>query len=207
MLLLVPDCSHKLTTAGTVNTRQMSSASETNIQIPPNTRAHTLRNFRIVLGFFMVALVLSGLTAFPLQHELEWVSAARGPSGTAPSAAVGSFDQWILTVRDGLQESYAAHPWLAYGTDWLAFAHIVVAVFFVGALKDPARNIWVLQAGMIACALVIPLALICGPIRHIPFGWRLLDCSFGVFGIIPLYYCYRLARRLPDKRRCLNESN
>jgi hypothetical protein len=40
---------------------------------------------------------------------------------------------------------------------------------------------------MIACVAIIPLAFICGPIRQIPFYWRLIDCSFGVFGIIPLY--------------------
>jgi hypothetical protein len=33
---------------------------------------------------------------------------------------------------------------------------------------------------------VIPLALIAGAIRQIPFYWRVIDCSFGVFGIIPL---------------------
>jgi len=99
-------------------------------------------------------------------------------------------------VQDGLRDSYTRHPWLAYGTDWLAFAHIVIAIFFIGPLIDPVRNIWVVQAGLIACALVIPLALICGPIREIPFGWRLIDCSFGIVGAIPLYYCLRLARSL-----------
>ena len=39
---------------------------------------------------------------------------------------------------------------------------------------------------LIACAGVIPLALICGAIRGIPFYWRLIDCSFGIFGLIPL---------------------
>ena len=99
-------------------------------------------------------------------------------------------------MQDGLRDSYTRHPWLAYGTDWLAFAHIVIAIFFIGPLIDPVRNIWVVQAGLIACALVIPLALICGPIREIPFGWRLIDCSFGIVGAIPLYYCLRLARGL-----------
>ena len=49
---------------------------------------------------------------------------------------------------------------------------------------------------MIACILVIPLALIAGPIRGIPFGWQLLDASFGVFGIVPLLIVYRLTRQL-----------
>jgi hypothetical protein len=43
---------------------------------------------------------------------------------------------------------------------------------------------------------VIPLAFICGPIRGIPFWWRVIDCSFGVFGALPLLYCLRLVRRM-----------
>ena len=39
---------------------------------------------------------------------------------------------------------------------------------------------------MIACVLVIPLALICGAVRGIPFWWRMIDCSFGILGVIPL---------------------
>jgi hypothetical protein len=85
---------------------------------------------------------------------------------------------------------------LAYGTDWLAFAHIAIAVFFIGPLVDPVRNVWVLRAGVIACMLVIPLALICGALRQIPFGWRLIDCSFGVIGVIPLTYCLKLVTTL-----------
>lgn len=88
---------------------------------------------------------------------------------------------------------------MSYGTDWLAFAHIVIAVVFIGPLKDPVRNVWVIQFGMIACILIIPLALICGPIRQIPFYWQLIDCSFGVIGIIPLYKCYQLIRRLENQ--------
>jgi hypothetical protein len=87
-------------------------------------------------------------------------------------------------------------PWIDYGTDWLAFAHLIIAVFFVGPLLDPVRNVWVLRAGVIACIAVVPLALICGAVRQIPFGWRLIDCSFGVFGIVPLLYCLRLIRKL-----------
>jgi len=49
---------------------------------------------------------------------------------------------------------------------------------------------------MIACALIVPLALICGPLRGIPFVWQLIDCSFGVFGIIPLWLARRDIRRI-----------
>jgi hypothetical protein len=82
-----------------------------------------------------------------------------------------------------------------YGTDWLAFGHLMIAIAFIGPLRDPVRNIWVVEFGMIACVLVIPAALICGFVRGIPFFWRLIDCSFGVFGIVPLYLAWRLIRR------------
>jgi hypothetical protein len=78
------------------------------------------------------------------------------------------------------------------GTDWLAFGHIAIALFFVGPLIRPSESRSVLWAGIAACILVIPLALICGAIRGIPFYWRLIDCSFGVIGVIPLLYCLRL---------------
>jgi hypothetical protein len=45
---------------------------------------------------------------------------------------------------------------------------------------------------MIACLMVIPLALICGSLRGIPIWWRVIDCSFGVVGIIPLAIVRRL---------------
>ncbi|HZF87838.1 hypothetical protein [Streptomyces sp.] len=41
-----------------------------------------------------------------------------------------------------------------------------------------------------------PLALICGPLRGIPFWWSLIDMSFGVFGVIPLHVVRRDIKRL-----------
>jgi hypothetical protein len=162
-------------------------------------QAAILRKLRVVLAFFMVALILSGITAFPLQSELQQIIAIRGLEHVAPAQAGSGFDGWILTVENGLRESYAKYPWLAYGTDWLAFAHVVIAIFFIGAFIDPLRNVWILKAGIVACVLVIPLALICGAVRQIPFGWRLIDCSFGVFGVLPLLYSLRLTRLLENK--------
>jgi hypothetical protein len=162
-------------------------------------RASILRKLRLVLGLFIAALILSGLTAFPLKSEMEHVVAIRGLEHVAPAEAGNGFDRWIHTVRDGLRESYARYPWLAYGTDWLAFAHLVIAIFFIGVFIDPVRNIWILKAGIIACVLVVPLALICGAVRQIPVGWRLIDCSFGAFGVLPLLYFLRLTRSLENK--------
>lgn len=139
---------------------------------------------RRLLIVFIVFLVLSGVTAFPLEWELSILVDA---TQTAPSFIKNRAQD----VYHALKDTNAKYPFMAYGTDWLAFAHIVIAVAFIGPLKDPVRNIWVLQFGMIACLMIFPLAFICGPVRHIPFYWQLVDCSFGVFGIIPLYICYR----------------
>ena len=90
----------------------------------------------------------------------------------------------------------ANYPFLLYGTDWLAFAHLMIAVAFVGLYRDPVRNRWLITFGMIACVGILPLALICGPLRHIPFYWQLIDCSFGVFGLVPLLWLRALVDKL-----------
>jgi Na+/melibiose symporter-like transporter len=53
-----------------------------------------------------------------------------------------------------------------------------------------SRNIWVIEFGLIASALVIPYAFVAGYYRGIPVGWRLIDCSFGVVGFALLWFCY-----------------
>jgi hypothetical protein len=160
-------------------------------------RARTLRRrIRWLLIFFIAALALSGLTAFPLQLEMDWACRFMGiPTGAAPDAYTG-LAHWLALVRQALHDTYARYPFIAYGTDWLAFAHLVLAVLFIGPLRDPVRNIWVIDFGLIACAGVIPLALICGPLRGVPFYWLLIDCSFGVFGCIPLLLIRRYVQEL-----------
>jgi hypothetical protein len=157
-------------------------------------RAALLRGIRAWLAFFVVSLVLSGATAFPLVHELHWVEDLLR-SLSVPEHLPVLMD-WIERVRDGLDEADTRYPFLLYGTDWLAFAHLMIAVAFYGPYRDPVRNIWVVEFGMIACAGIVPLALICGPIRGIPFWWTVIDMSFGVFGVIPLYVVRKRIKRL-----------
>ena len=150
-----------------------------------------------MVSLFIAGLVLSGLTAFPLLYELN--ALVRILDADSPGAH-GDLALWVLRVRDAIAVTYRDYALLGYGTDWLAFGHLVIALFFVGVWRDPVRNVFTLHAGLIACAGVIPLAMICGPIRGIPFYWRLIDCSFGVFGAIPLWWTLRLTRRLEAMR-------
>lgn len=146
------------------------------------------RRITALLWVFVAGLALSGATAIPLETEVrllaDWVPSDSGLS------------RWVLTVRDALIETNHRYPFLAYGTDWLAFGHFMIALVFLGPLRDPVRNVWVIEFGMWACVWVIPFAFVMGGLRGIPWGWRLIDCSFGLFGIVPLYYCRRWTQQL-----------
>ena len=158
----------------------------------PSSPPQLLRSIRIWLTIFIAGLILSGVTAFPLEHETRWLASFATRHAIFPDGIT----LWLVRVHDALHDNGIRYPFLAYGTDWLAFAHLVLAVVFLGPLRDPVRNKWVLQFGLIACLGVLPLALIAGPLRGIPPLWRLIDCSFGIFGAIPLLICLRLTSRL-----------
>ncbi len=153
-----------------------------------------LKRIRLLTWIFILGLVFSGATAIPLEPELNWLANFMG-DGT-PAHQTNGFAAWIFRVRDAVHDTNARYPFLAYGTDWLAFGHFVIAIAFVGALRDPVRNIWLFKFGMIACAMIVPYAFIFGAVRGIPIGWRLIDCSFGVFGIVPVWLCRRWASEL-----------
>jgi hypothetical protein len=154
-----------------------------------------LLKIRLVTLFFMAALVVSGITAFPAETELRMAMQFLNIEGQNPES-LNALQRWLASGYEALCATNAQFPFLAYGFDWLAFAHIVIALAFIGLYREPVRNKWLVTWAMICCVAVIPLALICGEIRQIPFFWRLIDCSFGVFGIIPLIYLRSLILRL-----------
>jgi hypothetical protein len=161
------------------------------------TRENTLRRrIKFLTWFFIIALVFSGLTAIPLEWELNLLTKMFGASNISLEQATSGFVKWILKVREALIETNARFPFMAYGTDSLAFGHVSIAIAFVGALRNPVRNIWLFEFGMIACILIVPWAFIFGGVRGIPIYWRLIDCSFGIFGIIPLWLCKRWTTEL-----------
>ena len=163
-------------------------------------REQTLRRrIKVCTWLFIFGLVVSGATAIPLVTELDWLAdwtGARHLVGTPASTNPPDWAVWLVKVQTTLHEVSGKYPLLFYGTDWLAFGHFVIAIAFVGALCDPVRNRWLFDFGLIACVAVIPVALVFGAVRGIPFWWRLIDCSFGVFGFVPLWFCRKWAREL-----------
>lgn len=148
-----------------------------------------LKQVRVIIIIFMVLLILSGITASPVESGSRWLL----QYNHLYPATISAFVEKVYT---GLKETNEKYPFLFYGYDWLAFAHIVIAMAFIGPLKDPVKNIWVIEWAMLSCVAVWFLAFIAGPIRGIPVYWQLIDCSFGVIGLIPLYICRKKIKQL-----------
>ncbi len=162
----------------------------------PTLQKRLFGRYRVAMLLFIAGLVVSGLTTFPLLYELRLVAALLGIPPDASYLDYSGLHYWIAYVREGLETARRDYPFLAYGTDWLAFGHLVIALFFFGPLFQPAQHTWILVSGIIACLTVPLVAMICGPIRGIPLTWRLIDCSFGALGLIPLIYCLLVNRKL-----------
>lgn len=144
---------------------------------------------RLMILFFMTALILSGLTAMPAETELRWLMQFK-------DMFPEKLRNWLQLCYTALADTNSKYPFLAYGYDWLAFAHFVIALSFIGLYRDPVRNIWIIDWQIITCIAVVPLAFIAGPIRQIPIFHILIDCCFGLFGIIPLLICKRWINKL-----------
>lgn len=151
----------------------------------------TIRLIKRLLLFFVIVLFLSGLTAIPVEAELSFLLKIFSSST--------QLHHRLEKVLSAYKNVNNETPFLLYGCDWLAFAHFILAILFIGHYRDPVKNIWVTEFGLIACVLIFPLAFIAGSFREIPIGWRLIDCSFGVFGYLPLWICYSKTKKLISK--------
>jgi hypothetical protein len=151
-----------------------------------------LRTIRIYLAIVIFGLFISGATAIPLVHEVDILHRVANKY----SIFTPGMREWVQAVYAGILDTHTRYPFMLYGTDWLAFGHFAIAIAFIGPMRDPLRNIWVIDFGIIACLLIIPYAFVFGGIRGIPIWWRLIDCSFGVFGVVPLLLARRATRQL-----------
>lgn len=148
-----------------------------------------LRCIRRWIAFFMAALIMSGLTAVPLEWLTGLLAGWTAPFGDPLHA-------WASHAAEAVAFVGRTYPILFYGTDWLAFAHVVIALAFIGPYRDPVRDKWVIEWGLWCCLLVLPLAFFWAPYRGIPFFWCCVDASFGVFGALPLWLIRRRIARM-----------
>ena len=160
--------------------------------MPPRRR---LTQIRFVLLFFAIALIASGLTALVPLEGLRMMAPIFA-SGSTVARGWPALAAWLHLVQRALEDTYASYPFLAYGYDWLAFGHFIIAIPFLMAVRDPLRSTWVIPFGLAACLLVLPHALIFGALRGIPVFWRLVDTLFGIGGLITLLFLRQRIRLL-----------
>ena len=160
-----------------------------------NREKQIVRNW---LRVFIAALFISGFTAIPVERELSYI--------VDHFPFEGSIKGFLDEVLIGIRHTSNDYPILFYGYDWLAFAHFALAILFIGPLRDPVKNKWVIEFGVIACILIIPFAMIAGHFRGMPFWWRLIDCSFGIIGLLPLAICLKNIKRLEVEEKEKSET-
>jgi len=150
-----------------------------------------LKRARLMLLIVAVGLFVSGVTIWPAVWELKTLVRFAWGEGR-PTGILHGF---ILEAIEGIEAVAAEYPFLLYCGDWLAFALIVLAILFYGARRDPVRNVWIVQCGLIMCALVPVLAVVCVPLRGIPPQWILVDSAFAPAAALPLWIALRDIRR------------
>lgn len=159
-----------------------------------------LRRIRVLLGLFAAGLVLCGIVIFPLKWQIDTVAALFGP-GTLTDRLFPPMAQWIAQLQTGIAAIADNHPYLFYCTDWVGFAMIAIALAFIGPIKDPIRNIWVIRYGILVCLLTFPMVVISGIVRGFPLFWLPIDCAFGAAGLLLLCPAIHYTKRLETVRR------
>ncbi len=149
-----------------------------------------------MLAIVSFGLFVSGVTIWPATWELKTIVALVWGDGEP----AGTLHRFIVETIVALEMLGADYPFLLYGYDWLAFAHIVLAILFAGAIRDPVRNLWVIQFGVICCILVPVLAAVFVPIRGLPSMWFWVDFAFAPGAALPLLVAWRDVKRIERQR-------
>jgi len=142
-----------------------------------------MKRTRVMLGIVVFGLLISAVTIWPAVPELKMAVRLVWGEGL-PQGVLHGF---LLQAIEGLEVMQAKYPFMLYAHDWLAFAHIVLAILFAGAMRDPVRNKWIIECGLIMCALIPLLAGVCIPLRGIPFVWFWMDFAFAPAAALPLW--------------------
>ena len=140
------------------------------------------RKIRAAIIITIIGLLLNGISAIPLKHELNILL-------SKPDALPKFLRDWWMYVDKGLTETNNNYPFMRYGFDWLAFAHVLIAIAFIGPLKDPIKNQWIIIWGMIASLLSIVMAFGWERMRGIPVWWSCIDAAIALAAFIILLIC------------------
>ncbi len=155
----------------------------------------TLKTIRFWLVLFFLGVLFGLHTVVFVEVETAFFVKYLG-NGTAFAEKLPFVSSWIDNLYISVSNTYQTYPVMAYCMDWLSYACVVFAIFMIGAIRHPVRNVWIVQVYMIACLLAAVLPFIAGPFRGIPIFWRFIDGSFGVIGFLFLLRPYLLIKKL-----------
>ncbi len=147
------------------------------------------RKIKAVIIITIMGLLLNGISAVPLLSELNILL-------SKPDALPGFLREWLIYVNKGVYETSAKYTFMRYGFDWLAFAHFLIAIAFIGPLKDPIKNEWVVRWGMIASALSVLMAFGWEHERAIPLWWSCIDAFIAIIAFVILLLCNKWIQQL-----------
>ena len=154
------------------------------------TREKQLRKrIKVAIIITIVGLLLNGISSLPLRTELDIL--LRYPDRLPPFLL-----EWWTYVRQGVYETSEKYNFMRYGFDWLAFAHLIIAIAFIGPLRDPIKNQWVIQWGMIVAALSILMAFGWERMRDIPIWWSFVDAGISYIAFTVLWLCNKWIGKL-----------
>lgn len=139
----------------------------------------------------MLGLVLTGVSVFPVVTLVEWL--VTWLAQRSPDFAV---TLWLQGVNAALSYNAEHYPFLLYTLDWLGFAHLLIALVFWGAWRDPVQNRWVIEFGILACSLTFPAIILFGLKNDLPLWWLGLDSLFGIVGALLLLRAHQLTIKL-----------
>ena len=154
-----------------------------------------LRKIRFYLILFLLAILFSLHTIIFVEAETKLFAKCFGHN-TFMEKLCPCVAEWMEHLHLAVLQTYTSYPVIAYCMDWLSYACVVFAGFLLGAIKNPVRNVWIVQVFMVACILAFIFPFIAGPIRDVPIFWRFIDSSFGVVGFLFLLLPYRLIKKL-----------
>ena len=86
-------------------------AATANLDVMELNNPQRLFRYRLSLGLFILGMVLSGISALPLQSELALLSSFLGISDPASYADMHGLQHWIAFVYFGLRQTYSRFPY------------------------------------------------------------------------------------------------
>lgn len=151
--------------------------------------ARLRRNIKAAILITIAGLLLNGISAIFLKGELHFI---QSNFNSLPPF----LHDWFTYTSKGVNETNDKYPFMRYGFDWLAFAHLFIAIAFIGPLQDPVKNEWIVRWGMIVSAISVVMAFGWERVRAIPLWWSCIDASIAVAAFLILWLCNNWIKKL-----------